>query len=104
MLWNRVASGRAPLAVQDAVDAPAAVGRQNIPLSSQGVAHQKEGIANRWCDIRRSGRRTKALRPGALAHDQGASKRKGGYGQCSQSPGVSLLPIQCVFHAFFFRF
>ena len=31
MVWNRVASGRAPLAVQDAVDAPAAVGRQTYP-------------------------------------------------------------------------
>ena len=28
MVWNKVASGRAPLTVQDAVDAPAAVGRQ----------------------------------------------------------------------------
>jgi hypothetical protein len=31
MVWNRVASGRAPLTVQEAVDAPSAVGRQTYP-------------------------------------------------------------------------
>src|SRR5215469_3428419 len=44
IVWNRVASGRAPLTVQDAVDAPTAVGRQTYFFFNDTATTEKREL------------------------------------------------------------